>query len=437
MHDPPHVLGNLWSTTLPHYKGSNFPIFSTWGGTSIEWGSGLGLTNEGIYVVGTTSSFGAGREDLVLVKWDTEGHLLWNRTWGGFQSDFGENIVVDQAGNIFTVCNSQSFGNQVLIKWDSNGNQLWNRTWSEGRRGWETKIIMSNESIYTVDTRLTWDVSTPPHWSEFVDYSLMLRKWETNGTSVWSRTWGGDYDYVFGVATSSDASIYTVGTAGRLHPELDLELIKWDSEGNQLWNQTWDSSRGDWGRDIAIDRNGDIYTAGYTTSNETSSSDDFLLVKWDLDGNQLWNRTAGGSDIDWGFGITIDNMDNIYVVGTTTTSVMQPGAIDPTWYSGLILAKWDSTGRSLGFHYWTVGDAHFAIQSVGDVTVSNEKLYCVGEVHQDLALLVFSTSNFSLTEFPSNEIPLFNTPDIEFPLVVLTICLLIGARKRKIRVGQT
>ncbi|MHA1698954.1 MAG: hypothetical protein ACTSWN_08965, partial [Promethearchaeota archaeon] len=66
----------------------------------------------------------------------------------------------------------------------------------------------------------------------------------------------------------------------------------------QPWNRTWGGSDGDYGYSVWGDGSY-IYTCGYTYSFGAGSAD-LLLVKWDPDGNQVWNRTWGGSSSDYG-----------------------------------------------------------------------------------------------------------------------------------------
>ena len=68
-----------------------------------------------------------------MVKYDRYGLQLWNRTWGGIQSDYCYDIIIDQSNNIYVVGCTHSFGNGngdlCIIKYDNYGLQLWNRTW--------------------------------------------------------------------------------------------------------------------------------------------------------------------------------------------------------------------------------------------------------------------------------------------------------------------
>lgn len=65
----------------------------TFGGTSYDRGGGVVSTEDGgCLVVGSTSSFGAGNYDVLLLKIDSNGDLIWQKTYGGFFNEYGKSI---------------------------------------------------------------------------------------------------------------------------------------------------------------------------------------------------------------------------------------------------------------------------------------------------------------------------------------------------------
>ncbi|MHA1369359.1 MAG: hypothetical protein ACTSRA_06555, partial [Promethearchaeota archaeon] len=116
----------------PSYNPDEQPWNRTWGGSYMDegwsvWGDGTYL-----YTCGTTYSYGAGFFDLFLVKWDSDGNQVWNRTWGGSDWDEGNSVWGD-GSYLYTCGGTYSFGagdsDLVLVKWDTDGNRVWNRTW--------------------------------------------------------------------------------------------------------------------------------------------------------------------------------------------------------------------------------------------------------------------------------------------------------------------
>jgi hypothetical protein len=94
----------------------------TFGGTKLDWGSSAQQTQEGGYIVaGTTGSYGAG-DDVWLVKTDANGGMVWSRTFGGANLDWGNSVQQTQDGGYITVGYSGAGAYDVLlIKTDAEG----------------------------------------------------------------------------------------------------------------------------------------------------------------------------------------------------------------------------------------------------------------------------------------------------------------------------
>lgn len=95
--------------------------WSSWSGNDYDYGRGLAVdSSNNVYLVGTTSSFGAGLYDMALVKYDSSGVQQWNRTWGGSNYDYGSGVAVDSLNNMYLAGDTLSFGagsrDMVLVK---------------------------------------------------------------------------------------------------------------------------------------------------------------------------------------------------------------------------------------------------------------------------------------------------------------------------------
>ncbi|MFX1500441.1 MAG: SBBP repeat-containing protein, partial [Promethearchaeota archaeon] len=102
---------------------------TTWGGSNYDRGYGITLDVLGnVFITGYTRSYGAGNYDVFLLKYDSNGNLMWNITWGGSGFDDGRGIVVDGSGNVLITGSTDSYGagisDMFLLKYNSDGIML-------------------------------------------------------------------------------------------------------------------------------------------------------------------------------------------------------------------------------------------------------------------------------------------------------------------------
>lgn len=120
------------------------------------------------------------------------------------------------------------------------------------------------------------------------------------------------------VAVDSEGNVYVVGQTGT-GSDRDALIIKYDTDGNELWNRKYDrdTDRDDVFYCVAVDDDGYIY-AGGSTENETNT--DVLIVKYNPDGDTLWVRILDTSLppielFEEIFGIAVDD-SYVYVTGS-------------------------------------------------------------------------------------------------------------------------
>jgi hypothetical protein len=138
----------------------------------------------------------------------------------------------------------------------------------------------------------------------------------------------------------------------------DLFVVKYDKDGNELFNITYDSGKIDVAFDLAVDKDDNIYVVGYTGSfkQDMLIYSSILLFKYDPSGNEIWNITYKEGFCCTGNSIAIDSEGNLLVVGYCAN------LRDP-WLGSLTVKFNGSTGEKIWSRYYHkfCGDESYAV----------------------------------------------------------------------------
>jgi uncharacterized delta-60 repeat protein len=307
------------------------------GGTSVDVGRGVAIdSSDNIIVTGYTNSDGAGTDDALVAKYDSSGTLLWDKTLGGANADYGYGVAIDSSDNIIVTGYTQSDGagelDVLVVKYNSSGTLLWDRTLGGASNDLGFVVaIDSSDNIIVVGYTGSDGAG---------NFDVLVAKYNSSGTLQWDRTLGGaNNDIGYGVAIDSSDNIIVVGHTGSDGAGgNDVLVAKYNSSGTLQWDKTLGGGSSDYGRGVAIDSSENIIVVGYTAS-DGAGGNDVLVVKYNSSGTLLWQRTLGGTGQESGYGVAIDSSDNIIVVGVTPS--------DGAGGQDVLVAKCSSSGTLL------------------------------------------------------------------------------------------
>jgi len=289
----------------------------THGGGRTDSGQSVQQTTDGGYIiVGETNSFGAGGYDFYLVKTDANGDTLWTRTHGGTDYDYGQSVQQTTDGGYIIAGYTKSFGagsNDVyLVKTDANGDTLWTRTYGGSADEYARCVQQTQDGGYIVTGH------TKSFGAGLNDFYLV--KTDANGDTLWTRTYGGgDSDNGQSVQQTTDGGYIIAGYTDSFGAGLkDFYLVKTDANGDTLWTRTYGDSLGEYGQSVQQTTDGGYILTGRTMS-FGAGSNDVYLVKTDANGDTLWTRTYGGSDYEQGQSVQ-QTTDGGYILTGRTMS---------------------------------------------------------------------------------------------------------------------
>ena len=124
-----------------------------WGGSGLDDAFGMTMDFDYVYSVGITNSFGG---DLIfLLKYNKTGSLIWSATWGGSGNELTRAVGVNAGGtDIYVAGSTTSYGNGdfdvVLLRYNQTGNLTLSKTWGGSLLDQSHCIAVNDPFIYIV-----------------------------------------------------------------------------------------------------------------------------------------------------------------------------------------------------------------------------------------------------------------------------------------------
>ena len=309
------------------------------GGDLWEKGNSVQQTSDGGFILlGETGSYGAGSSDIWLVKVGRLGRQGWSKTFGGSGRESGYSVQQTSDDGFIMLGYTDSYGaggdDFWLIRADRNGNELWNKTF--GGSGRDVGLTVQQ----TPDGGFIMLGYTDSYGAGGDDFWLIRA--DRNGNELWNKTFGGSDDDVGGpVQLTSDGGFILLGyTDSYGAREGDVALIRTDRDGNELWNKTFGGSGGEGGGSVQQTSDGGFILLGSTSSYGAGAYDSWL-IRTDGNGNGLWSKTFGGPWDDHGASVQQASDGGFILLGTSD--------IWGDYSASIVLTRTDPDGNEL----WT------------------------------------------------------------------------------------
>ena len=298
-------------------------------------------------MTGYTWSFGAGGEEMYLIKTDVNGNHQWSKTYGGI---FGDGALAvkqtSDGGYIMTGYTANSGAGQedvYLIKTDANGDTLWTRTYGEWRIDFGTAVEQTSDGGYII---AGFTENFDMLWYD----NMYVIKIDSAGDIIWDRTFGevGTPELAYAVKQTPDGGYIVAGCSWSYGAgSYDVYLVKLDLNGNMLWNRTFGGAGIDVGYEVELTSDGGFIVAGFTNSFGAGGYDVYL-IKTDINGDTLWTKTYGGAGNEGYVDVLNSYRDNIGLKQTNDGGFIVVGYTESfgAGSTDIYLIKPDSLGNS-------------------------------------------------------------------------------------------
>jgi hypothetical protein len=285
----------------------------------IEWGKKLGKkeydymsnsiiqTKDKGYILTGGKSKSLSSNELFVAKLNSNGDLVWEKTYGIYSNVRGNSIVqLKDGGYAITGFKRETLDYMWLIKTDSLGNMLWDLTFQYLTGGWNEGMVVKSDSNNDIF------VSGVLTSIKYNSQNFYMAKINSTGKLIWDTfTEKKEFELVGDFTFDENGTIYAIG-----NQSMNKIFLKIINENGQIKNDyIYSISKKDLGRKV-------LYTSDKSLlilSSAKSRTEDFSLLKVDLNGKIIWKQIIGTDKKDEPFGLIELTKGNYLLTGWTNS----------------------------------------------------------------------------------------------------------------------
>ena len=339
-----------------------------------------------------------------MLKFDSEAQLEWNKTYGGSGDDRGSSIIETSDGGYALLGYSDSTDGDVssnngnrdfwLVKITASGVLTWQKSF--GYEGLDEGVSVIETSDNHLMLSGVLDVTASGGegnqgrlYNRHAGGDYWSIKITPTGDIVWSRFYGGTFtDSPTGIKETLNDGFISVGGSDSNDVDIsnnkgsyDFWIVKSDRNGDIVWEKSFGGSEIDEARDVISDGTGNHIIVGDTRSNDqdvafNNGAADLWAIKVSNSGELLWNTSIGGSNFDVARSISTTFNNEFIIAGSSRSSngdVSKNQGQNDAW-----VLRLDNSGQLL----WetTIGGSEIDF-SYDAVQINNGTIVAVGETN--------------------------------------------------------
>ncbi|HIK12836.1 MAG TPA: SBBP repeat-containing protein [Oscillatoriaceae cyanobacterium M33_DOE_052] len=329
-----------------------FAWSKSFGGSSWDFGSSVDIDSSGnIYTTGyfsgtadfdpgpgTFNLTSAGNANPFISKLNPDGTFAWAKNLEGSgnnpSENFGFSIDIDNSDNVYTTGYFQG-----TVDFDP-GTGTANLTSTSGYAGYYDVFIskLTPGVAPTVTLNSTATATVNGLFTVTATFSEDVIGFDISDITIDNGTAGNftivdAKTYTFDITPTTDGQVTVDIAAAQAtdnagNDNIAATPLTRTAALNSSWTKSLGGSSGDFGKSIAVDNSGNVYTIGSfygtadfdpgagTTNLTASGQDDIFISKLNADGTFAWAQNLGNIWGDSGYSVAIDNSGNIYTTGS-------------------------------------------------------------------------------------------------------------------------
>jgi Beta-propeller repeat len=390
----------------------------------------LGTFSLSINISGTLLNSTGFISDIFIAKYNTLGQLLWAVKGGGSNDDFAESIAIDNAGKIIVTgifYNSTTFGFDTfsssgsadifVVKYNSDGTVVWGKGFggTDDDRVNYISVDNSNNIYFTGFFWGTMNFQSVTSITSSGNNDIFYAKLDANGNVAWAKRFGGTlYDYANSLIADASGNVYLTGsyvgsvaqgtiTLTGAGSNSHFFIAKAGSDGNLLWAKKGDGAVSfATGRDVLFDNSGNITVMGDFTGSTTfdsfvlsgsgSGGSEVFFAKYNNSGVIQSLSKFGSNNTAFPKSMTKDESGNFFITGFYSGTFQVGSRSFVSASSNIFVIKLNSNGIPLELQCGGVATPN-------DIAVKKDgSVYITGEFSENFSFNSFNFSSNGLTD---------------------------------------
>jgi hypothetical protein len=328
----------------------------SYGGSGNDYATSIQQTDDGGFIVagytnssnnGDVTDSNNGGTDSWILKLNPDGTKVWDKTYGGSSFDSANSIQQTSDGGFIVAGRTNSSNNGDVTDSNNGGYDFWIlKLNSDGTKAWD-KSYGGSGNDFAFSVQQTSDGGfivagyTDSSDGDITDGNIggndiWILKLNNDGTKAWDKSYGGSgYDEAKSIQQTSDGGFivagYTDSSDGYItdgnNGAYDFWILKLNSDGTKEWAKTYGGSGYDFAYSVQQTDDRGFIVAGYTDSSNNGDvtdsnkgNSDFWILKLNSYGTKAWDKSYGGSGIEYAFSVQQTSDGGFIVAGYTDSS---------------------------------------------------------------------------------------------------------------------